>query len=337
MKKIYIVTGANGFLGNNIVRQLEGQPCQIRALVLPGDSTKALEGLRCKIYEGDVTDRQSLAEIFDVEAGDDVYVIHCAGMVYIKARYNQAVYDINVGGTRNIADMCLAAGAKLVYVNSVHAIEEPSEDVMISEADGFDADSVIGLYAKTKAEAAAWVLQMVKEEGLCACIVQPSGMIGPYDFGRSHLTQMVLDFLEGRLKACVRGGYDFVDVRDVAEGTIEACEFGRSGQSYILSNRFYTIHDFLNRIAEISGKKKIRVVLPMGLAKATAPLSEIYYKILCQPPLFTSYSLYTLTAKSLFSNEKARKELHYTNRSMDETIADTVSWLMEKKSLTGRK
>ena len=81
-------------------------------------------------------------------------------------------------------------------------------------------------------------------------------MIGPYDFGSSHLTQMVLDFLEGRLKACVRGGYDFVDVRDVADGAIKACKFGRSGQCYILSNQFFTIRDFLNQIAEISGKKK---------------------------------------------------------------------------------
>lgn len=334
MRIIYIITGANGFLGNNIIRQLSDESCEIRALILPGESTAALKGLNCSIYEGDITDLQSLRDLFNVEAGAKVYVIHCAGLVYIKTKYNPAVQRVNVDGTKNIAEMCLETGAKLVYVNSVHAIAEPPEDVIIAESDCLDPERVIGLYAKTKAEAGAYILEKVRQGGLCGCIVQPSGMIGPYDFGSSHLTQMVLDFLEGRLKACVRGGYDFVDVRDVADGAIKACKFGRSGQCYILSNQFFTIRDFLNQIAEISGKKKISLVLPMGLAKVTAPLSEIYYKLLRQPPLYTRYSLYTLTAKSSFSNEKARRELHYCNRPMEETITDTVCWLMANKRLT---
>lgn len=329
MKRIYIVTGANGFLGNNVVRQLAGRPCEIRALVLPGESTEALKGLNCRIYEGDVTDKQSLRDLFAVEAEADIFVIHCAGMVYIKTKYNPSVYHVNVNGTKNVSEMCLETGAKLVYVNSVHAIEEPAGDQVIVEPDFFDPNRVVGLYAKTKAEAGAFVLQKIKEEGLHGCIVQPSGMIGPYDFGSSHLTQMVLDFLEGRLRACVKGGYDFVDVRDVAGGAINACEWGRDGQCYILSNQFITVRDFLNRIAAVSGRKEIKVILPMWLAKATAPLSEIYYKVLRQPPLYTRYSLYTLTSKSLFSNEKAKKELGYQNRDMDETLADTVQWLTE--------
>ena len=105
MKKTYIITGANGFLGNNIIRILEKQineGDEIRALVLPEDKLKSLDGLNCKIYKGDVTNIDSLKDIFSNIEADKVYVIHCAAIVYIKSKYNQKVYDVNVGGTKNI-------------------------------------------------------------------------------------------------------------------------------------------------------------------------------------------------------------------------------------------
>lgn len=332
MKKVFIITGANGFLGNNIVRKLVlNKENEVRALVLPNDKINALDGLNCKIYKGDVTKKDSLHDIFEIEEPNvELYVIHCAAIVYIKSKYNQKVYEVNVNGTKNILSKVLEKNAKLVYVSSVHAITEKPNNEIITEIKNFDFNKVKGQYAKTKAEIAKYILEMVENKNLNACIVHPSGMIGPNDFNNSHLTQLIIDFVNGRLKACVRGGYDFVDVRDVANGIINACFKGKKGECYILSNRYVKIKELLDIVSEVRNSKRMKHILPMWLAKLTAPLSEMYYAILKQPPLYTKYSLYTLDSNSNFSNEKAKKELDYKNRDLKETIKDTINWLKEE-------
>ena len=331
MKEVYIITGATGFLGNNIIRELQKfKDAEIRALVLPGDRTPSLAGLNCRIYHGDVTRKDTLDEIFRTEDGAEIFVIHCAAVVYIKSKPNPAVYEVNVNGTKNVIEKVLEKNAKLVYVSSVHAIPERPDRQVIIETKDFDPDKVEGDYAKTKAEIANYILKTVETENLDVCIVHPSGMIGPYDFGSSHLTQLIIDCANGRLKACVNGGYDFVDVRDVTDGILSACRRGKKGECYILSNRYIEVKDLLDMITDAINIKKIKTVLPMWLARLTAPLSEIYYAVLKRPPLYTRYSLYTLTSNANFSNEKAKRELGYKTRDMKETVQDTVKWLREE-------
>ena len=325
---IYIITGANGFLGNNLARALVKNPNnEVRALVSSPNRADALKNLNCKIFAGDVTQPDSLADIFNVPKGAKVYVIHCAAIVYIKSKPNPALQAVNVGGTENIIDKTLEIGAKLVYVNSVHSIPELPNGEVMTEIDHFDPAKVEGTYAKSKAEAAQLVLDAVKNRGLNACIVHPSGIIGPYDFKTSHLTQLIIDTMTGRLKAGVKGGYDFVDVRDVVNGIIAACEKGKTGECYILSGHYVSVPDLLKMIAEASGRKPVKTFLPLWLAELTAPLSEIYYNIKKQPPLYTKYSLYTLRSNANFSHAKADRELDYHSRPTEETITDTVQWL----------
>lgn len=146
MKNTYIVTGANGFLGNNIIRKLiTKSENEIRALVLPNDKIKSLEGLNCKIFYGDVTKKETLNDIFDVDIDTHLYVIHCAAIVYIKSKKNSKVYDVNVNGTKNIIDKVLEKKAKLVYVNSVHAIWEKPNNEIMEEIYDFDSKKVKGL------------------------------------------------------------------------------------------------------------------------------------------------------------------------------------------------
>lgn len=328
MQKIFIVTGANGFLGNNIIRQLnQDSTNQVRALVTSTQHADALKGLNCEIFAGDVTKPDTLTAIFDVPSSAKVYVIHCAAVVYIKSQPNPAVYQVNVLGTQNIVAATLKIGAKLVYVNSVHSLPELPKQQAMSEITNFDPNAVEGEYAKSKAEAARYVLEAVKTRGLNACIVHPSGIIGPYDFKISHLTQLIIDAATNRLKAGVKGGYDFVDVRDVAQGIIAACDQGQAGKTYILSGHYVSIPELFTLISQASGSKPITTFLPMWLAKATAPLSELYYNAKHQPPLYTKYSLYTLTSNSNFSHAKATRELGFQPRPIQETIQDTVKWL----------
>ena len=333
MKKIYIITGANGFLGNNLVRKLsENKENEIRALVRSEKNNKTLLGLNCHIFYGDVTKKETLEEIFNVPENVETVVIHCAAVVYIKSKYSPIVYDVNVNGTKNIVEKVLAKNAKLIYVSSVHAITEKENNQTITEITNFDPTKVKGEYAKTKAETSKYILEMVAKKNLNACIVHPSGIIGPYDYGNSHLTELINKISNEKLFAIVKGGYDFVDVRDVADGIISACSNGKKGECYILSNKYFSIKQLADIVCEVKNIKKIKLVLPLWLAKLVAPIYELYYNIKKQTPLFTKYSLYTISSNSKFSNAKAKKILGYKTRNMYETINDTVKWLENTKN-----
>ncbi len=329
MKRIYIVTGASGFLGNNIIRMLEHDDnAEVRAFVLNGESITSLNNLKCSIYYGDVTKADTLNSIFDGSGDAEIFVIHCAAVVYIKSKYNSRVYDVNVNGTKNIVDKVLEYNAKLIYVSSVHAIPEKSDGDLISEVSIFNPDDVVGLYAKTKAEAARYVMDSVKDKGLNACIVHPSGILGPYDFSNSHLTALVSEIVRGKLPMCVKGGYDFVDVRDVAKGIIMACDKGKKGECYIMSGEFVSIKKLADLVCDVVGKKRIKVVLPIMIAKIVAPFYEMYYNVKGKTPLFTKYSLYTLSSNSNFSNEKAKRDLGFVTRDITDTVRDMVMWIL---------
>ena len=325
-KALYLVTGAMGHLGSAVVRLLREKGCAVRGLAVEAERALA-EKADIDIVYGDIRDKDSVRPLFCDSKDQQLIVIHTAGIVSIASRFNQAVCDVNVRGTQNIVELCEEYGAdKLVYVSSVHAIPEPAHGELIVEVDRFDPALVRGLYAKTKAEATQIVLEAAKR-GLNASVVHPSGIIGPYDAGHGHLTQLILDYVDGRLSACVSGGYDFVDVRDVARCIVECAQKGGKGECYICSNQYLTVPRLMQYLHEITGLKKVRVVLPMFLAKLTAPLAEFYYKLHRQPPLFTSYSLYTLTSNSNFSHVKADRELGAERLPVRQTLEDTVNWL----------
>lgn len=326
MEKIYLVTGAAGHLGRVILHELLKEGKRVRALVLSGEPhiPEAAE-----IYYGDICESESIRPCFENLTGCELVVIHCAGIVSIASKYNPQIYNVNVTGTKNIIDLSKEYRiSKLVYISSVHAIPEQPKGITITETDDFNTDQVVGLYARTKAEATAYVLDAARQ-GLNACVVHPSGIAGPFDYGRGHTTTLVIDYYKGRLTSGIDGGYDFVDVRDVAEGVISVCDKGRQGECYILSNRFFEVREILEMLHEITGRKKITNFLPLWFIIATAPMAELYYKILRQPPLFTSYSIYTLNSNAQFSHQKATDELGYRTRDMKETLSDTINWLKE--------
>lgn len=331
MDELFLVTGAAGHLGGTIVKKLLETGKKVRILVLP-DEKHIPEGVS-EVFFGDVRDAKSIEPAFVHGENERLIVIHCAGIVSIASKYDQNVYDVNVIGTKNVVNFCETHKAfKLVYVSSVHAIPEKAIGKTIREVSYFNPDEVVGLYAKTKSEATAYVLEAAKR-GLNASVVHPSGISGPFDHGRGHLTTLVIDFYKRRLTAAIKGGYDFVDVRDVADGIISAGEKGRKGECYILSNKFFTIREILFLLHKITGIKEIKTFLPLWFAKFTAPLAELYYKMLRQTPLYTAYSIYTLNTNARFSHEKATKELGYRTRDMRETLADTIQWLQDQKRL----
>ncbi len=329
MKKRYIITGANGHLGSTLVRMLDDETSEVYGLILPNE--KCQEQSNVHYIQGDVRDIDSLRPLFEHTQEEEVYVIHTAGIIDISEKGTPAIYQVNINGTQNMLSLAKEYGVKrFLYVSSVHAIPEKDHFSVIDETDEFSPNTVTGVYAKTKASATRVVLEAGKQ-GLDVVVVHPSGIIGPNDPSGNHLVQMITDYLRGALPACVNGGYDFVDVRDVARGCLQALNKGTSGECYILSNRHYEIREVLDMArAETCGKKL--VVLPMWMAELAAPMMQWYAKKKKQRPLYTKYSLYTLRSNDRFSHDKATRELGYSPRDLRETIRDTVLWYKWSKA-----
>ena len=271
-KTEYIVTGATGFLGGAVVRELISRGHSVTALALPEVPLLPLLPEGAIVRFGDVTDRATLIPVF--EGAEGCRVIHCAGMVSVAAGKGEALGRITVQGTDNIAGLCLEYGAKrLVFVSSVHAIPERPMGEVITEECRVSPELVHGAYAKSKAAANKKVL-LAAEKGLDAGIVYPSGIIGPGDRGMGSMTVMLRSFLRGRLPAGVCGGYDFVDVRDAATGAVSCADSRRPGEGYILSGRYASIKELLTLAGRLSGRRAPGLFLPRRLAGLTAPIFE---------------------------------------------------------------
>jgi dihydroflavonol-4-reductase len=253
--------------------------------------------------------------------------IHTAGIISIQEEVSSLIKKVNVDGTKNIIAKCLQYGiSRLVYVSSVHAIPEKKKGEEISEISDFDSDKVEGAYAKTKAMATKAVLEAGKE-GLDVVVVHPSGIIGPYDDGRNHLVQLFQMYMRGKLPAVVTGGYDFVDVRDVADGIISASEKGRSGECYILSNRYFSMKEIGEYMRLALGRKRKLPALPLSFVKGLAYLFDFIGKLVGRRNIFTPYSFATLGTNINFSHYKATTELGYYPRDMKQTVKDTMDYL----------
>jgi dihydroflavonol-4-reductase len=325
----YLVTGAAGHLGSAVVRELiESGQRDIRVLVMPGDKSAAMLPAEIEQVGGDLLDKAALARFFDVPEGADIVVIHCAGIVSTSMKHSEKIYEVNVNGTKNIVDACVINKVKkLVYVSSIHAMPTLPQGQIMTEIDAFDPAAVVGPYAKTKAEATAYVSAAVKN-GLNATIVYPCGILGPYDYARSNnITQLIIQFCRGKMPFGVKSRFDFVDVRDVAQGIVAEADKGRKGEGYILGNRQVSVPEMFDLFHKETGQKRTRFFAPMWLAKAGLPFTALYYKFKRQQPLFCTYSLHTLGENSLYSHAKASKELGYKARPFDETIRDTIAWL----------
>ncbi|MDD7400960.1 MAG: NAD-dependent epimerase/dehydratase family protein [Eubacteriales bacterium] len=332
-KSIYVITGASGHLGNVVVKKLLDRGANVRVLMVEDEIPPSLEGLDLQIVRGNLSSRADLERLFQGLNGLDIYVLHMASMITIDSQVSPLVEKVNVTGTELLLDLALEHKAKrFLYCSSVHAIPEKKYNAPISEVTAFDPAWVEGAYAKTKAMASQAVLDASKK-GLDVVLVHPSGIIGPYDYEHNnYLNQTVRDFLRGKLTTLVQGGYDFVDVRDVADGLLAALFQGDSGESYILSGHYLSIEDLIKLAAKASGRTPIRRVLRLGLVKLFVPLVEWWGKLRKRRPLYTAYSLYTLNANANFSHAKASARLGYHPRPLKETVEDTVQFIRDQAS-----
>ncbi|RME08587.1 MAG: NAD-dependent epimerase/dehydratase family protein [Anaerolineae bacterium] len=324
-----LVTGATGHIGNVLVRELLRRGAHVRALTLPGEDLTPLAGLDVEIIPGDVRIADSLPPAF--EGVDTVY--HLAGVISILPGDDPLVWQVNVEGTRNVLAAARQAGIRrLVYTSSIHAIRRVPHGTVIDERLPFDPHNPYGAYDRSKA-AASLEVQRAAEQGLDAVIVCPTGVIGPYDYRRSEMGEVIRGALRGGVQAYVEGAYDFVDVRDVAAGLIQAAVRGRRGEHYILSGQRISVRYLLETVREITGLRFPTLRIPLPLARFFARFSHLYYRWQNLRPRFTPYALEVLQSNARISHAKARRELGYRPRSLMECLTDTVNWFLNAPPL----
>jgi dihydroflavonol-4-reductase len=322
-----LVTGSTGHIGNVVIRELLVRGKKVRAFVLRGEDLTPLKDLDVEIYEGDVLDPLSLEKAMK---GINT-VFHLAGMISIVPGQYEMMRRINVEGTRNVVNACKKMHVKrLVHTSSIHALRRIPEGKMVNEEIDFDPENCMGDYDRTKAQASLIVLEAA-HKGLDAVIVCPTGVIGPYDYKKSEMGALVLEWTKRKPSIIIDGSYDFVDVRDVARGHVLAAEYGKRGEVYILSGERIHLTQLMNMVFDNTDRPNPSFKLPFKLAKFFTIFTPTFYKITHSKARLTRYSLETVVSNSHISNEKAKRELGYKPRSMSVTISDTVRWFMENK------
>jgi dihydroflavonol-4-reductase len=320
-----IVTGANGFIGNVLIKELLKRGHRVKAFIRNTSDLQSLKDLNIELCTGDISEINSLRKAFK----DADYVYHLAGMISLMPGDKNLIHKINYLCTKNVVQACRECNVKrLVYTSSIHALEDTPNGVIINEDIPYCSGINKSNYDFSKSLASKEVLNAVRE-GLDAVIVNPTGVIGPYDFPVSAITKTFIDFAKRKLKLAIEGAYDFVDVRDVAEGHILACEKGKKGENYILSGERVSVSEMMVILESITGIKAPRYYLPVGFGKFIGSLMPIYYKITGVKPYFTKYSVEVLCSNSYISHEKATNQLGYNPRPVKDSIRDSLSWLKQ--------
>lgn len=323
-----IITGAAGYIGNVLIRELLSKGKKVKALIRSTSDLSSLDGLELEKVLGNILDKDSLIRAF--KGADTVF--HLAAIISIMPGDRAFIRRVNFEGTKNVIDACIKCRVRrLVYTSSIHALKEPPHGTVIDEDMPFDISSNRGEYDRSKALASLAVIESTKA-GLDPVVVCPTGVIGPYDFRGSLITGTFIDFARGKMTITTNGGaYDFVDVRDVAKGLILAAENGKTGQYYILSGERVTMNKMMSILSEVSGVQSPKYKVPIWLVKTAGICTPLYYKLANKTPRFTYYSVNTLLSNSYISHEKASRELGYKPITIKESIEDTFEWLRENK------
>jgi dihydroflavonol-4-reductase len=318
---MHLVTGATGHLGNVLIRELLHRGEHVRALVRPGKPPISLEGLDVEIILGDVLELASL----DTALKNIDVVYHLAAKINLSTEKDDETEQVNLQGTRNVIRMMKENSVKnLVYASSIYALQIPEMGV-VDETLPFDPDHCLGSYDWSKAQASLEV-QEAACNGIHAVLLCPTAVTGPFDFQISEAGRGILYHLPSGIKFNVNGGYNFVDVRDIADGFIQAAKNGRNGETYILGGEYLDVEQVAQVIWDAAGGWHLGIHLPDFIADLAAGLFPFF----SDDPLVTSYSLAAIRSNSLISWEKAARELNFRPRPARQAIQDAVQWFLER-------
>ncbi len=317
-----LVTGGTGLVGNNVIRRLAADGHHVRTLVRNGRSDREFQGVEVGRCVGDVTDADAVRRAV---AGARV-VIHSAAMVHVGWRHLDAMRRVNVDGTRLVAEAARREGARLIQVSSVNALGLTGDDSPADEETPF-GNTVECPYVVTKREAEQVVLDEV-DRGLDAVIVNPVFMLGPWDWKPSS-GRMLLEVAAGRGLLAPPGSQHFGDVRDVTSGIVAAMTAGRRGRRYILGGHHLRFIDAWKLFAETAGRRPPCGEAPLPVVRLAGKVGDwIAGCVGREGPLNSAAATMSLLCQH-YSSDRARRELGYTIRPLEQTIADSWQWFVD--------
>lgn len=318
-----LVTGASGFIGSAVVRGLIASRHDVRVLLRPQSERRNLEGLSLDIVIGDLTDRASLARA----------ATGCEALFHVAADYRiwvpdpAPIYRTNVEGTRGLMLAAAEAGVqRIVYTSSVATLGLSVNGTPADESTPVALEDMIGHYKRSKFLAEQEVLRLVQEYRLPAVIVNPSAPIGPRDIRPTPTGRLILDAATGRMPAYVDTGLNLVHVDDVAAGHLLAFERGRIGERYVLGGENMTLAQILGAVARLAGRRAPRLRLPHDALLPFAYLAETWGRLTRTEPRLTADGLRMAKKHMYYSSAKAKHELGYDARPVEEAFADAIAW-----------
>ena len=317
---ITVVTGAAGHLGGNLVRALVALGRRVRAVDLGG--WRSLDGLDVERVQADVRDLPSLERAL---AGAEV-VYHTAAYISLSMDDWPLVEAVNVAGTRHVVAACLACGVRrLVHFSSIHALRQEPFELPVDELSPLVGARGGAPYDRSKAAGELEVRRGV-ERGLDAVILNPTAMIGPHDYRPSYTGGVLRAIGWGRVPVLVDSGFDWVDVRDVAEAAIRAEQGAPSGARYLLSGHWATLRGLAHLVQEITGVRPPRLYVPWRLARLAAAVCDAVARRTGRKLVLTRVAVDALRSNRRISHERATLELGYRPRPLRATVGDLFQW-----------
>jgi dihydroflavonol-4-reductase len=320
MHTMIVVTGASGLLGSNLVRALLEEGYRVRCVV--HRDHRSIDGLDVEVVQGDVRNEESLLKAF--KSAQIVY--HLAGEISLEMNNWSKIEAINVIGVRNVVNACLACRVdRLVHFSSIHAMEQRPLNVPLDESRARVVKDDSVPYDWSKAAGEIEVRRGIAE-GLDAVIINPTGVLGPYDFKPSFFGEGILWMAKGVLPILVNSGFNWVDARDVACGAIKAAQTAPTGSNYLLGGHWRSLVDIGNIVSDLTGIHPPFLSVPLWLAYLGVPVMSAFSRITKQRNIFTCVTLHSLKSNRNIKHDLASQELDYHPRLFQETLADVLTW-----------
>lgn len=316
------VTGATGFIGASIARELLKDGVAIRALVRPGADLRNLAGLDLELWQGDLLDRTNLA----AGMAGCTRVFHAAADYRLWTRTPADMYAANVDGTRNVLEAALQSGvARVVYTSSVGTLGNPGNGIPGTEETPVTLNDMVGHYKKSKFLAEREAEKYI-DKGLGLVIVNPSTPVGPQDIKPTPTGKIIVDFLNGKMPAYLDTGLNLIAVEDCARGHILAAEKGQTGRKYILGNRNLTLREIFDMLERITGRPAPRVRLPYWPILAAAYCNEALAGLTGREPLIPLAGVQMARKFMFFDSTRAINELGLPQTPVESALSRAVDW-----------
>ncbi len=324
----YIVTGCTGYVGNQIAKRLMADGCRVVGLAQSEEKVARVFGAdRPTLVLGDIRRREDVARLFQGEG--PFVVFHTVALVSIGEVPQALLYGVNVEGTRNLVEEALLHPVyRYFQITSTDALPR---DAVLTDAIDYtpSPERKKPGYGQSKSMADAIALQAARERGLPASLLMIASVLGPGDYSRSHMTQMLCHYIEGSLPASVAAGYNHFDIRDLTAVLPAMVAEAEAGQTYLFANRRYRIGELLAIVREMLGTRKLPT-LPLFVAYLGLPFLSLKSRLFHERPLYTAAALSSLRANSVFPIEKVKKAFGYSPRPIEETVRDHVQFLFDE-------